>query len=279
MLVTMVILAVAMAATAYADMGPTPSVNITFTGIEGETYYATLLSDKSSNGPSSAWDGTSEYKGSDYDIWKKFVEYEDSDGFYFLQEWWDCSETNGFSWSYRAPDTYKILVYFPESDSFCVTSIYDGYAFHSYYTVDLSQHEAGVISVKSEFNLGMELLGFAFRVALTVLVELIIALAFRYRGKKQIRFIICANIATQLALNIMLNVTNYKHSVWLIVMALYIVMELAVLVIEAVLYAVYLDRLADKPRKPVKAVIYALIANVCSFAAGVVLAHLSFGYF
>ena len=28
--------------TAKADIGPKPSINITFTGIEGETYYRTL---------------------------------------------------------------------------------------------------------------------------------------------------------------------------------------------------------------------------------------------
>ena len=36
--------------TAKADMGPKPSVRITFTGIEGETYYGTLLSERRSTG-------------------------------------------------------------------------------------------------------------------------------------------------------------------------------------------------------------------------------------
>ena len=75
--------------TARADMGPKPSVRIEFTGIEGETYYGTLLSKHKSTGPASAWNGSPEYahyKPGDegYEIWHKFVEYQDTDGYYFL---------------------------------------------------------------------------------------------------------------------------------------------------------------------------------------------------
>ena len=38
------VLVMAMPITARADMGPKPSVRIEFTGIQGETYYGTLLS-------------------------------------------------------------------------------------------------------------------------------------------------------------------------------------------------------------------------------------------
>ena len=49
------VLVMAMPITARADMGPKPSVRIEFTGIEGETYYGTLLSKHNSTGPASAW--------------------------------------------------------------------------------------------------------------------------------------------------------------------------------------------------------------------------------
>ena len=89
------VIVMAMPITARADMGPKPSVRIEFTGIQGETYYGTLLSLRDSTGPASAWKGNPEYARShpgdeDYDIWLKFVEYQDTDGYYFLQEWWDC---------------------------------------------------------------------------------------------------------------------------------------------------------------------------------------------
>ena len=47
-------LLLACSVTARADTGPKPSVRITFTGLEGESYYGTLLSERSSTGPASA---------------------------------------------------------------------------------------------------------------------------------------------------------------------------------------------------------------------------------
>lgn len=60
-------------------------------GVEDEEYYATLLSESKSTGPASVYDGSyAFYQEGDeeYEIWKRFVEYQDSDGFYFLQEFW-----------------------------------------------------------------------------------------------------------------------------------------------------------------------------------------------
>ena len=56
------ILIISLPVTAKADIGPKPSVRITFTGIEGETYYGTLLSERRSTGPATAWDGYEEYQ-------------------------------------------------------------------------------------------------------------------------------------------------------------------------------------------------------------------------
>ena len=114
--------------TAKADIGPKPSVRITFTGIEGESYYGTLLSERCSTGPATAWDGYEDYPGwkpeNEKVIWEKFLGYEDSDGYYFLQEWWDCSESNQLSWTYYPPNPFKILLYYPETDTFYVSDIY-----------------------------------------------------------------------------------------------------------------------------------------------------------
>ena len=111
------ILIISLPVTAKADIGPKPSVRIQFTGIEGETYYGTLLSERRSTGPATAWDGYEEYRDwkpeSEKSIWEKFIAYEDTDGYYFLQEWWDCSETNQLNWTYYPPNPFKILLYFP----------------------------------------------------------------------------------------------------------------------------------------------------------------------
>ena len=82
-------------ATARADMGPKPSVHITFENMGDEVCYGTLLSRTESTGPASAWDGNPEhiYPGQDMEIWQAFVDYEDVDGYYFLQRSWLCSES------------------------------------------------------------------------------------------------------------------------------------------------------------------------------------------
>ena len=64
--------------TVHADMGPKPSIQITFEGMGPEKCYGTLLSKNISTGPSTAWDGTEadakhnenelySYKNLDYD--------------------------------------------------------------------------------------------------------------------------------------------------------------------------------------------------------------------
>ena len=73
----------------HADTGPKPSVRVEIIGLENETYYVTLLSQTASTGPATAYDGTNpnyQEGDKDYDIWRTFVEHEDTDGFYFLQQ-------------------------------------------------------------------------------------------------------------------------------------------------------------------------------------------------
>lgn len=55
MFLCMILICTVFPVTAMADMGPKPSVQIHFIGIEGQTYYATLLSKKESTGPASHW--------------------------------------------------------------------------------------------------------------------------------------------------------------------------------------------------------------------------------
>lgn len=76
-------------------------------------------------------------------IWEKFLSYQDADQYFFLQEWWDCSESHQLCWSYFPPQKFKILLYFPEQDTFYVSYPYEQYAFLSYFRVDLSEREAG----------------------------------------------------------------------------------------------------------------------------------------
>lgn len=269
-------------ATAYADFGPKASVQISFTGIEEEIYYGTLLSEHRSTGPSSAWDGKTAYHHYRHGeegkpIWEKFVSYEDEDGFYFLQEWWDCSESNQLLWTYRPPSVYKILLYFPESDSFLVSPIYEQYAFDSYYTVDLSDLSAPLAAQRS-YDYTWELISLAARILLTILLELAVALLFGFREKRLLKFIAAANIATQVILNVALNIINY-HAGSLAYVVGYVLLELIVFVVEAAVFSAMFRRFSEKEIKTGKIIFFALAANVLSFVLGYWLSLLIPGIF
>ena len=264
-------------------MGPKPSVRIEFTGIEGEVYYGTLLSLRDSTGPASAWNGNPDYahyKPGDegYEIWHKFVEYQDTDGYYFLQEWWDCSETNQLNWTYYPPTPFKILLYFPETDTFYVSPVYERYAFDSYFTVDLSAYDTDPIMAHQSYDYTWEIISLIARIILTIDLELGIALLFGYREKKVLGFLAVVNILTQVTLNVALNIINYNSGALTFTFS-YVLFEILVFAIEAICYAALLKKYSSKEQKKGRAVGYAFIANAASFAFGLWLAHFIPGIF
>ena len=268
--------------TAKADIGPKPSVRITFTGIKGETYYGTLLSERRYTGPATAWDGYEEYRDwkpeSEKPIWEKFIAYEDTDGYYFLQEWWDCSETNQLNWTYYPPTPFKILLYFPETDSFYVSDIYERYAFDSYFSVDLSEYSTSPITARQSYDYTWEVISLVARIVLTIALELAIALLFGYREKKALGFLAIVNVITQVVLNVALNIINYRSGSMGFTFA-FICMEILVFTIEAITYKAVLHRYSEKEKVNRRGVTYALVANTASFAIGLWLAHLIPGIF
>ena len=277
------VLVMAIPITARADMGPKPSVRIEFTGIEGETYYGTLLSKHKSTGPASAWNGSPEYaqcKPGDegYEIWHKFVEYQDTDGYYFLQEWWDCSETNQLNWTYYPPSPFKILLYFPETDTFYVSPVYERYAFDSYFTVDLSDNDTDPIMASKSYDYTWEIISLVARIVLTIALELCIALIFGYREKNVLALLAVINIVTQVTLNVTLNIIHYNSGALTFTFS-YVLFEIMVFAIEAIAYAALLKKFSSKEQKKGRAVGYAFIANTASFALGLWLAHIIPGIF
>lgn len=286
-----ILIIIFMPTTANADTGPKPSVVIDFKGLEEENYYVTLLSEISSTGPHSVFGEFADNQryfeeDEDYDIWCKFVSYKDKDGFYFLQFFGDCTDTSQFTWGYYPPPKFKILIYFPEKDSFTVSQeVYERYAFDSYYGVDLTGLEIqSVISgenIKAERNYDFrwELISFFTRIIVTIIIEVMIALLFGFRAKKQLLVIVAVNILTQSILNILLNVINYNQGGMMFVFH-YVWMEVLVFIIEAVVYSIFLHKYSRwKITNKWIASLYALTANAVSFCIGLYIAHLVPGIF
>ena len=288
--------------TANADMGPKPSVRITFENLGNEECWGTLLSSKESTGPSSAWNGKEEdaqhnenpnghysYQKFGYDVWKAFVDYAENDDFYFLQEAWQINETKELAWTYYPPNEFKILLYFPETGEFSVSGAYERYAFDSYFTVNMDGVKLSVdyneelssderINAFKSYNYTVEIVSLVARIIITILIEMMIALLFGFRKKKQLLLLIGVNAVTQIILNVLLNVINY-NSGELAFVVFYILFEIAVFVIEAILYCTIMKKISEKPKRNWFYVLYALIANAVSFGAGFIVAQMLPGIF
>ncbi len=279
-----------------ADTGPKPSTVIEFENMDGKTYYVTLLSETDSTGPHSAygkWDGEEpRVNGDTEEIWRAFQSYEDTDGFYFLQVYSGFTGDGIFEWGYYPPAKFKILLYFPDSDTYIVSDeIYERYAFDSYYIVDGSKLElkdgpadasVHTVSIKNiarkNYNYGREFFSLAVRVVITVALELLVALLFRYAKKYWLRTILFTNLATQLLLNAGLNFVAYKRGPAEFVFA-YVGLELLVIIAEEAIYCVMNRRASGEDRLGASLYAYPVAANIASFAAGLALARAIPGVF
>lgn len=269
------------AVTAFADCGPKYSVTVTVTGVDngseyygepGGMYYATLLSKEITTGPSFAYiedkHSAEEVSEKHEDkIWSAFQSYHDADGYYYLQEQWELSGDDTFCWGYYPPNEFKILLYFPETGRYLVSEPLERYAFNAYFTIDIAENTPKVSAGKGAEDFFAELTAFLIRVVITIGLELLVALWFGYRNKKAVKIILITNMITQIMLNTVLNIANFKGGI-ITAAIFYALAELAVLTAEAIVYAIKLPKATEKRTGKVHAGLYALAANACSFIVG-----------
>ncbi len=268
---------------ASADTGPKPSVRIVVNGLGDKECIATLLGVNDRNGPWGKWGVDEGYDESvpnefpDLETKILFKEYAENDGFYFYGRGWRLSDGDELAWTYYPPSRFKLLLYFPETETFLVSPSYVTYAFHSYYQVNTEKLDDGMLSLSAANGYGREALGLAARVGITVAVELIIALFFKFR-KKQFLLLAGANIGTQIFLNLMLNVLGVHPGGMesLLYVPAYLLLEIAVFAIESIVYSRFMNKLAPsgEERGTKTYVKYALLANLASFFFGLVIAHI-----
>ena len=97
---------------------------------------------------------------------------------------------------------------------------------------------------------------------LTVLIETALFVLFGYRGKDDVIIVACANVITNLTLNLVIALVFSGHAgLWLLVL------EAAVVASE---YAIYAKAFGASKRL----LLQTFAANACSFAAGVILSLL-----
>lgn len=259
-LLAMLLMFALLPACALADTGPKPYTSIKFAGFDGERYFVTLLAEDERYGPWGVDNEYADYMG-DKAIWEKFSAYSDPDGFFFWGEYEECTETDSFKWSYYPPETFKILIYFPESDSFtAVPGIHERFAFASFFNVD------GELNVTTSYEMSMQLWQLLLRIVLTIGIEILVALWFGFRAKKQLITITVTNVITQVLLNVALFVLYLKRGAWAYI-GWFIPLELAVFVIEAVTYKILLPRYSETEKEQ-RPVLYAFVANLLSMLLG-----------
>ena len=137
------------------------------------------------------------------------------------------------------------------------------------YNDDLSTNER--IEAYRSYNYRQEMLALGARIVLTILIEMLVALLFGFRQKKQLLILAVVNIITQIILNVLLNVINYNSGP-LAFTFFYVLFELIVFALEAVLYCTILKRLSEKKKEDAYYILYSFVANLLSFGAGLFLA-------
>lgn len=289
-LLCLLIPALLLPCTVLADTGPKPSVEIILEGMPQEDYYVTVLSQMESYGPHHAFglygekeiptwvleDGSED---PEYPVWQMFVKYKDADGFYFLDDLFEkCAGDDRISWNYYPPETFKLLLYFPKSDTFIESEIYNRYAFKSYYTLDLAgispEETLGALTLETgNPNASGLLFAFLARMGLTVILEVIIGLLFGFRSRRQLLIILTANVVTQLLLNLGLALAGQRIGIGLFLGIVTLALELLVVLAEAAFYLRQLPVGAAKntPSRS-RIILYACASNAASYGLGLLLA-------
>lgn len=274
-IISLLLMIVSFSTTTKADTaGPIPYAIITIEGIGNEKCYYTLLYETNI---SESYENNIPIQGyaetqSEKEILNAFMNYKDEDGYYFINDFRRISEkTVRWEWPSKR---FKILIYVPENRTYIVSNICEDYAYDSYYTISVAEvigEQDSIVNAQAHRSYNYKREGFQLilRVMATLLIEMLLALLFGYKEKRQILVIFVANLVTQVILNIYLNVFTYLQGPWLLTFIPLLVGEIGVFLLEAVIYSLCLNRVAinKKPmnRAVLNAVAYAFLANVISF--------------
>ncbi len=245
-----------------ADVGPKPSISVEINGMEGIEYTITLLG-KSVSPPYRC-----DFSDEDCIKYNPIIDFTDDKGYQFAGRYWEEEGNTTISWNYYPPNPFKILI-ITENNTYYISEEIERYAFNAYYKIDMKEvldegnsNMIQITDIERDFNFGKEIPSFLLRVLLTIVIELLIALLFLYKKKKELLFILIVNVFTQIFLNLMLNLSDFKSGLYVAIYT-YILLELAVFAIETICYGIKF-----KDKSIIRTFLYAFIANVSSFAFG-----------
>lgn len=265
---------------AFADFGPKPSVVVEFENAGNQEYYVTLVAKENRLGsPYSRITAEDQPETDDIAIWNRLVAYEDSDGMVFAGNVQKLTGDGAYVWGYYPPSEFRVLIYFPDTDSFVESSeILEQYAFDSYYQMDFNDlpenwnDAVAAIPVTRKYNLLWQITAFLLRLAVTVAVECLLAVLFGFKGKRQMLLVLAVNCATQLAMNLL--ILDESVGLFVFYVLQYALIEVGVILAEGLVYCLALPKLATpEQNRNIHPIAFAFFGNVASFSLGFLLSN------
>ena len=273
--------------TADADMGPKPTVQVQIDGLPLSSYYVGLVSKSGipSGGISLKEDEYIYHFDPKYKNQDKFVERVFAENFEYGTigniSKFDKATSIDYSWSYYAPSKFYIVIYDYENDILYKSDHINRITFNSAYIASYEDFEqinentysfspkglALAMPLKKysyEITTLINIALFILRLVLTIAIELLIALAFKF-NKDSYKIIAITNAATQLFLNIFIWLMYYFAGGFGPFVAIFIG-ELIVFIVEPIVYKKKCLR-ENGTQKLI--VFYALLANFITLLAGV----------
>ena len=274
------ILMAALAICAFADFGPKPSVVVEFEGAGDREYYVTLVAKEDKlGGPYHRITVDDQPEEVNPAVWNRLVAYEEPDGLVFAGNVQKLTGDGDYVWGYYPPSEFRVLIYFPDTDSFVASSeILEQYAFDSYYQMDFNDlpenwnDAVAAIPVTRKYNLLCQITAFLLRLAVTVAVECLLAVLFGFTGKRQLLLVAAVNCVSQLALNLL--ILDESVGLFVFYVLQYALIEVGVILAEGLVYCLALPKLVTpEQNRNIHPIAYAVIGNMASFSLGYLLSN------
>lgn len=180
-------------------------------------------------------------------------------------------------WAYHPPEEFRVAIYWPSYHKVVICSeVLKRYTFRSYFQIRIK--DAQILQITSHYKYGRELLSFLLRLLATLAIEVLLALAFGFRKKEYLWIIAKINVWTQIGLNLGVLLAEFKMGTGM-AFVLCFILEIPVFLIEAHYYVKEFRKMGVSKNKTDWAVVYAFVANIISFGAGMFLQNNVFGLY
>ena len=179
------------------------STKIDIEGIEG-TCYGTLLSRRAVSGKLSARDPFNQPVPEK--VKEFFLNFKDEDSYFFLNYLQDVSG-GLLDWRNYPPEEFKVLLYFPDSDTYYVTEKETRYSLTSPFLLKLEDES---LRISRNYDYLALILRIIFRTAVPLLMAVLISIFIGRPVAGQWKNILLINLIPLLILNIIIAIYSFK---------------------------------------------------------------------